>query len=129
MKKKLINYKIKWFLADIVETITIQGMKTQSIWINTYLIRADTPAIAYQKAIVIGNSLNIKFNNSRGQTVKYKFIGLHDILPIYEPLKDGAEIAFEEYKIINPSSINKFITPRNELTVFKDYKAVSCIVK
>ncbi len=46
----------KWYLADIVQQITVEDEPRNVVHTNLVLIRADSPEEAYQKAIELGTA-------------------------------------------------------------------------
>jgi hypothetical protein len=57
MLKRLLGYipkSAKWYLAEIVEQITVEGDPRSVVHTNLVLVRADSPEEAYQRAIELG---------------------------------------------------------------------------
>ena len=46
----------KWYLADLVEEITVEGDPRNVVHTNMTLVRADSPEEAYQKAVQLGTA-------------------------------------------------------------------------
>ncbi len=72
----------KWFLADVVEAITVGTELTVVVHINTHLIRAGSPEEALHKGNAVGRRSNRTYQNIDGERVTIRFLGL----------RDGAEI-------------------------------------
>src|SRR5580658_4503571 len=86
----------KWYLAEIVEQITVEGDPRNVVHTNLVLVRADSPDEAYQKAIELGTAGDASFENPDGKWVTFRFRGLHDLNVIYDELEDGAELDCSE---------------------------------
>ncbi len=79
------------------------------VWENTIILKAKDRDAAYEKAIKLGNRNISEFRNEKtGETGHWEFLGLTSLLPIYEPLEDGAEILWNEHK----NKTDKFISSR-----------------
>ena len=44
----------KWYLADIVQQITVEGDPRSVVHTNLVFVRADSPEEAYEKALELG---------------------------------------------------------------------------
>ncbi len=56
----------KWYLADMIEQITVEGDPRIVVHTNVVLIRADSPEEAYQRAMKLGADLNRSYENTGG---------------------------------------------------------------
>ena len=90
-----------WFLADIVERSEAVGAKKSNprrrclTWVNTLLIRAPSLSEAYDKALRIArNEYTSRYKAVSGRTVQWTVVGISSLVPIYESLTDGSEIAW-----------------------------------
>jgi hypothetical protein len=112
MKKQIQNDKdymntspVNWYVAHLLvrfefydEDKSNQNRRCLT-WKNEYLIRANSPNEAYNKAIKLG-----KLEQNEGWILdgkrkgKWHFEGLTSLLPIYEELEDGAEISWTKYE-------------------------------
>jgi hypothetical protein len=92
MADKIIN-KGNWFLVEIIERCepldsdTSNSLRRCTVWGNMHLIKATTPDIAYDKAEKIGKSGNYAFKNFDKVDMKWEFVGIGDIIPIYEDIE------------------------------------------
>lgn len=81
-------------------------------WENTILVKASGIDEAYDKAVKFGleNTLPYKCGLA-GVDVQWVFEGILDLLPIYEELGDGSEVAWGDYtralKTIRRRAISK----------------------
>jgi hypothetical protein len=66
-------------------------------WENTVLVKASSIEAAYTKIEKIGklNSKPYK-GGPQGIPVQWEYLGVTEVLPIYEDIEDGAEIAWAE---------------------------------
>lgn len=66
-------------------------------WDNTILVKAASMGEAYAKAVELGMANTHPYHGGpAGVEVQWVFEGIVELLPIYEELKDGAEIAWSE---------------------------------
>lgn len=100
MKKTEIGF---WFLADVVERSEAVGAKKSNpnrrclTWINTLLIRAPSLSAAYDKALRIAKEeYTSRYRAVSGRTVQWTVLGISSLVPVYESLKDGSEIAWTD---------------------------------
>ena len=120
MAKKIINTG-DWFLVEIIETCEpVAADKTQELrrvttWGNYHLINAETPSQAYDKAVEIGKRNNYKYTSQNKLKMKSNFLGIGDLLPIYEDLEDGAEILWHDYGFISAKRSDKIVRTKKEL--------------
>ena len=92
-----------WFLADIVERSEEVGADKSNprrrclTWVNTLLIRACSFPEAYDKALVIAKKeYTSRYKAASGRTVQWTVLGISSLVPVYESLKDGSEIAWTD---------------------------------
>lgn len=109
----------KWYLADIVEEITIEGGSGNLVHTNLVLIRADSPEEAYQKAIELGTASDQSYENTDGKRVTFRFRGLRDLNVIHGELEHGTELIYGENLDMDESAILQWVTAKEELGVFK----------
>lgn len=108
----------QWYIADIVEELTIEGDPRNIVHINTILIRASSPEEAYQKALKFGHECDQTYINTDGMKVEGRFRGLRDLNVIYEELEDGAELYFSEFTGLSPEKVERLVFPKEKLGVF-----------
>jgi hypothetical protein len=109
----------KWYLAEIVEEIKVEGASTNVVHNDLVLIHASSPEEAYEKAIAKGEEANITYENTEGQAVTVTFRGLSELNVILDELEDGAEIAYEEMEDLSEEEIQEMLPPKEELGVFQ----------
>ncbi|UPG91793.1 DUF4288 domain-containing protein [Luteibacter aegosomaticola] len=67
-------------------------------WENTVIVRARDLDEAFRKIELLGMQGTEPYQGGpEGVPVRWIFEGITDLLPIYEPLEDGAEIMWEEH--------------------------------
>ncbi|MDO4878750.1 MAG: DUF4288 domain-containing protein [Neisseria sp.] len=79
---------------------------------NTVLIRARSSSEAYDKTLNIAHQNETAYTNALQQKVRWRLVGITDILPIYKELEDGAEIAFTSRPPRKLKNLQKWVLPR-----------------
>ena len=113
----------KWYIAELVEEITIEGEARNVVHKNLVLIRADSSDEAYDKAIQLGKQGELSYQNPAGRSVKTRFWGLGELAVIYDELADGAELLYEEKVGVPSDQIEKEISAEEELAVFRPFES------
>lgn len=108
----------KWYLAEIVEQITVEGDPRNVIHTDLVLVRADSPEDAYQKALELGIAGDQSYENPDGKRVTCHFRGLHDLNVIHDELEHGAELIYSEDLDLDESAIREWVAPKEKLGVF-----------
>ena len=109
----------QWYLADIVEHITVAGDKRSVVHTNMVLVRADSPEDAYEEAVKLGKEAELTYENSAGKRVECRFRGLHDLNVIHDELVHGAEIGYSKEIGMKESAIKAWVTPKRKLGIFR----------
>ena len=91
MKKPAIS-PTGWWIAGLLEKQP--GTARSPYWNNYRLIRAVDWRTAYRRAMEMGTSDSR--TGDRAFTGPHAFIGVSDLVPIYDEFEDGAEILWEE---------------------------------
>lgn len=119
---KISNENKNWFIAEIIEKCEPikrdeeQELRRVKTWGNFHLIKAENSKIAYEKAVNIGKSGEYKFVNSDNIEMEWIFVGIADLIPIYdENIEDGCEIMFEDYGFISNKRAMKFAITKDAL--------------
>jgi len=110
----------KWYLADIVEVITVEGDPRNVVHTNLTLIRADSPEDAYRKAIELGTSADRSYRNPAGKLVTFRFAGLGDLNVVHEDFEHGAELIFSEDVDVDAATIDSWVSSKEDLAVFRE---------
>ncbi|MBN1515757.1 DUF4288 domain-containing protein [Candidatus Sumerlaeota bacterium] len=122
MIDKIINNE-NWYIAEIVERAENVGSDKSNpnrrctVWVNAVLVKAKSPEQAYEKAVSIGKE---KYGPSRykaaaGNTVQWRFLGIKDIIPIYENIEHGSEIFWEKWDPISVKKSERMIKSKKDL--------------
>lgn len=118
---KKIRNNGDWYIAGIVERSENVGTGRSNpnrrglTWLNHVLINADSPEKAYDKALRIGKAGTHRYKSTAGSTVQWKFIGIAELLPIYEDIADGAEITWSDLGYISAKRAQAMARNRREL--------------
>ena len=108
----------KWYLADMIFELRIEGRKRSLVHINRILIRADSPDEAFEESNRLGKARSYSYMNPDGAKVRCKFRGLRELLVIHEDLEHGAEIAYTELQSVTEAKIKKLTSKKRDLGVF-----------
>lgn len=104
-----------WFVAEYVIVEVKQG-KVCSHSIHSYLIYANTPDEAYEKAKNLVERLRDAVRSEDGAVVEYRCEGLFNLDTLQmETLEDETHLSV----IAFPSGTNPQIRSKNELSLFK----------
>jgi hypothetical protein len=88
-------------------------------WENTIIVRANDLDEAYSKVVAVAQAGTDPYKGGpEGVPVRWVFEGVTDLLPIYEPLEDGAEIMWAEHKGVKLSELRQRAKP---LSAFKEH--------
>lgn len=107
-----------WYLADIVEEITVEGDPRNVVHIKLTLVRAQSPDEAFDKAVALGLAGEMAYENTEGKRVTATFRGLRDLLAVTRDLEDGAELMYEELIGLPVADVEKLVSPKASLAAF-----------
>jgi hypothetical protein len=119
MTEKIKNSK-NWYFVEIIERCEPNGtddkrpLRRCIVYGNYHLIKADSVDEAYDKAEKIGREGNYNFKNANKMNMKWEFVGIGDLLPIYEDIEDGAELMFTDYGFISAKRSDGFVKSKAE---------------
>lgn len=93
MKRKDVS-PVDWYLVSALLKHVPERKEDheyQSLWENTYLIKANSPVVAFDKGVKAAkkDEENIEHKGRKGV---WTYVGIKQVLPIYEKLEDGAEL-------------------------------------
>src|SRR5262245_28071302 len=117
-----INHSpVGWYVASyvirFVETSEAGNDNPERLfdaWENTVIVKASDFDEAHSKVLqAAAKETNPYKGGPEGVEVKWEFLGLTELLPIYEELEDGSEIMYQEHKA----------TPLNQLQAMVKSKA------
>ena len=112
----------KWWIAEIVEEITVEDDARNVVHINFNLIRADSPEEAYTKSLELGKQGQTEYDNSEGKHVQIRFRGLRNLSVMWDELEDGAELMYEERVGLSPDELRNCTRSKEQLDVFIPWK-------
>jgi hypothetical protein len=82
-------------------------------WENTVLVKAKTLDAAYRKVERIGKSATKPYRGGpQGVRVRWEYVGVTELLPVYEALADGAEIAWADHGSRKLKTLRRWVQPR-----------------
>ncbi len=84
----------RWYVAELVEQITVKGDPRTVAHKNHVLIRADSPEEAYKKSLAIGREGEDSYENPAGRLVQIAFRGISDLNVIHDESDHGAELLY-----------------------------------
>ena len=89
---------------------------------NTILLRASSREVAYRKAIKTGylSDGSKGWESKSGRRGAWRFDGLTGLLPVYEPLEDGAELLWRELSNVSVRRVKGLVRGKKDLVVFDD---------
>lgn len=119
-----------WWVASYLERFEFRGARSRRpqarflAWENTILVRAKTRETAYRRAIAAAKSRSPgrwrRYGEPPGRLGRWVFEGLVDLLPVYEPLRHGAEILWTDRGNLSLGSIRRRVKRKRDLPVFAD---------
>ena len=119
--ERISNPDRKWFMVEIIEKFEpvihddAKDLRRVTTYGNFHLIKADSAEEAYEKGIKVGEKSNYTFTNSDKQEMESSFIGIGELLPIYEDIEDGAELMYTDYGDISHRRAIRMARNKTEL--------------
>jgi hypothetical protein len=108
----------KWYLADLIVQMRVEGESRSLIHINSILVRADSPEEAHQKALDLGREEERDYENTDRKAVSVIFRGLEDLNVIHDELEHGAELIYQEKVGLTEDQIRARVKSKLHLGVF-----------
>lgn len=84
-------------------------------WGNHILIKANSVDKAFDKAVKIGKEGEYKFLNTENIEMQWVFVGIGELLPIYENIEDGAELMWKDYGYISNKRTMRMAYEKSEI--------------
>lgn len=82
-------------------------------WENTVVVKAKSLDAAYSKVEKIGKAASKPYlGGPSGVRVQWQYIGITELVPIYEKLTDGAEIAWAERAPRKLKALKSYVQPK-----------------
>lgn len=113
---------IKWYVAEIIIHITVEGDSRSVVHNNMILVRATSDEEAYEQAVKLGKEAEQSYLNIDGKRVDSHFRGLHDLNLIHDNLEHGTEIIYSEEIGKDEVEIKSLLTPKEKLGIFAPRK-------
>lgn len=110
-----------WLFSEIQQWVPSRLKKLTPrsrsvVWENTRIIKARNRDEAYKKAMRLGR----EGHPAKTPKGEWRFVGISQLLPIYEPLEDGAEILWHDHGLISVAAMRRLVHSRRQLDVFDD---------
>jgi hypothetical protein len=114
-----LNKKRKWYISHEILCAEPDDRTTDeplTVWENLVLIQANDPEEAYNKALQHGRDSEdeIRIDGRKG---RHRFVGLKDLVLIYDDLEDGTELEWHEMQLTE-NEVSKLVTARDHLPAF-----------
>ena len=115
-----------WYIAIVIERFeyydedVADPTRECTAWENTILVQADSHDMAYEKAAKIGKATEgVECTDDSGRKGEWKFVGLGELLPVYEKIEDGAELMWMSHESITVEDANNLASHKSSLAVFR----------
>jgi hypothetical protein len=83
-------------------------------WENTVLVKAESLDSAYVKVEQIAKRASKAYRGGpTGVRVRWEYLGVTELLPVYEELGDGAEIAWKERAPCKLRTLKQWVKPKS----------------
>jgi hypothetical protein len=84
-------------------------------WENTVLVKAKSMDSAYTKVERIGKAAAKPYRGGpKGVRVKWEYVGITQLVPVYEPIADGAEIAWADHGSRKLKTLKRWVRPKQD---------------
>lgn len=109
----------EWYLAEIVQELTVADDPRNVVWRNLTLVYADSPDDAYEQALRLGLLGDTEYLNPAGKLVTIRFRGLSFLDVIHDPLEHGAELTFQSNVGVTADDLKKLLLSKEQLELFR----------
>ena len=108
--------KMKWFVADLVMEIKVNGDARNVVHVNTVLIHAEDIEHAYRRSVELGRSQAWKpYSNPAGRKVSTRFVGLGFLGDVSGPLEHGVELVYAEHIGVGKAKLARMVRSKEDL--------------
>ena len=84
-------------------------------WENTLLVKAGGIDEAYDKGMKLARQATRPYKGGpEGVLVQWKLVGITEVLPIYEKIEDGCEIAWTERAPRKLRNLKRMVKPKSQ---------------
>ena len=116
----------KWYVAVLIqryqfnETENTEDVSdTCDVEENMYLIKANDSNEAYRKSLVLGRAMdNVECVDDQGKKGHWKFVGINELLPVYDDLEDGCELLWTTH-YMSIREAESMVKQKKDLGVFR----------
>jgi hypothetical protein len=107
-----------WVFCEVQQWVPANraSAKRFPVWENMRLIRARDREQAHRKALRLAKD----GMPSQTEGGEWRFAGISLLLPVYDELKDGAEILWTDRGTISGNKLKRLIKSKKDLSVFDD---------
>lgn len=119
IKMGFVAKDAEWYLAEIVQELTVADDPRNVVWRNLTLVHANSPDDAYEQALHLGRSGDTEYQNPSGKLVTIRFRGLSFLDVIHDPLERGAELMFQSNVGIASDDLQKLLLSKEQLPLFR----------
>ncbi len=119
-----------WWIASYIQRLEWKDARPVThrskclCWENTVILKARDREAAFLKATASAQSSATGkwelLGDPPGRPGRWVLEGLTSLLPIYEPLEDGAEVLWCESKNKTVGTLRRRIKPKGKLEAFED---------
>ena len=109
----------EWYLAELVQELTVKDDPRNLIWRNLTLVHAHSPDEAYERALALGRESETEYQNPAGKLVAIRFRGISYLDVIHDPLEHGAELLFSSECDVPPEQVRGLLRSKEELDLFR----------
>lgn len=114
------NGQSPWFIGRLLFAKVASGRSTKrgkKAIANTtlVLVTAGTPEQAFNKLEAIGQSSEGACPSSSSTPCASRFVGVLDLVPIYEPIEDGCELLDEGKTEVDASRLRRYLPSKAQL--------------
>jgi hypothetical protein len=118
-----VEHRTGWYIGQVVlEEVHDEGShgRRSLVWVNSYLIKADSPEAAYLRATELGRQQQDQPGSHKcdGERAHWEFRGLQELMPSVDDPKDGGLLWCEDL-LKNTAEIDLMVRSRSDLSVFK----------
>lgn len=121
-KESISNEQGNWYIVELIQKCEPTKRDEQKelrrvvSWSNHHLIKADSVAEAYEKAVLLGKEGEYKFINTDKLEMEWIFVGIGNLLPIYEDaIEDGTELMWEDHGLISNRKTQRMAKSKEEI--------------
>ena len=112
---------VGWYLGTyLLRFIELDDLQRDDVekrfasWENTILVEAKSLDEAYEKVVLVAKQNSKSYRGGQeGVRVRWEYLGVTELVPIYERLGDGAEIAWADRAPRKLKSLKQCVKPKS----------------